>query len=290
MTFDVPYFWPAEGALLDLGSLTALADAPGRLLDAFMSMSLSHSGGLVLDGLDLVGDLQASGPPGTRRPNAQAAGATVTPGTVILRDADGRRYVLRVPEPIEAVWPDSMGSGVRGALVMKLDVLPGPGASGLATARRTLRPRLGFAALDRLGDPDLLPLAVAVGNGRDWATDLARVWQPEHDAIRTLLKKLDQIEQMVWRAEPEGSVWDRGILGRNWVRYQTVAACALQVARMSLETRPTTTIDRVRLLGALRRQLAGSVERAATELLQVIGPAESAGPYRDALQLPVGTA
>jgi hypothetical protein len=105
-----------------------------------------------------------------------------------------------------------------------------------------------------------------------------------------LVRRLDQIEQMVWRAEPEGSVWDRGILGRNWVRYQTVAASALQVGRMSLETRPTTTLDRVRLLGALRRQLAQSVERAATELIQVIGPAESAGPYRDALQLPAGPA
>ena len=38
--------------------------------------------------------------------------------------------------------------------------------------------------------------------------------------------------------------------------------------------------DKVRLLDALYDQLHGSVERAATELLQMIGPAEGAGPYR----------
>jgi hypothetical protein len=277
------HFWPHEGALLDLGSLVAIPAGPARLLDAFLRVTLPGGNGVILDGLELVGDLQPSGPPGTRRPEAHSPGATVTPGTVLLTDASGGRFVVTVDAPLESRWPDSTGSGVRGALVLKLDLLPGATAGGLSAAHRVVRPRMGFAALDRLGDPDLLPIAVAVGNGRDWATDYARYWQPEHDAVRSLVRRIDQIEQTIWRAEPEGSVWDRGVLGRNWVRYQTVAAAAVQATRISLETRATSTLDRVRLLGALRRQLAGSVERAATELLQVIGPVESAGPYREAV-------
>jgi hypothetical protein len=96
----------------------------------------------------------------------------------------------------------------------------------------------------------------------------------------TIAKRFEELERTVWRAEPEGSVWDRQVLGRNWVRYQTVAASALQAAKLSLVSRATTTLDRVRVLDALFEALHGSVERAATELLQMVAAADSAGPYR----------
>ena len=131
-----------------------------------------------------------------------------------------------------------------------------------------------------MNQPFLLPLAASVGNGQDWATDLQRIWQPEHPAIQIILKKFEKIEQTVWKAEPEGSVWDRQVLGRNWVRYQTVAASALQAARLIIQSRAATTLDRVRLLSSLFNQLHMSVETSANELLQIIGPPEGAGPYR----------
>jgi hypothetical protein len=75
-------------------------------------------------------------------------------------------------------------------------------------------------------------------------------------------------------------VWDRQVLGRNWVWYQTVGASALQAAKMSLQSRATSTLDRVRILNALFESLHSSVERAATDLLTAVGAGDGGGPYR----------
>jgi hypothetical protein len=48
---------------------------------------------------------------------------------------------------------------------------------------------------------------------------------------------------------------------------------------MVLAAKATTTIDRVRVLNGLFEQLNISVERAATELLQLIGAEGGSGPY-----------
>ena len=101
--------------------------------------------------------------------------------------------------------------------------------------------------------------------------------------IGLLLKRFEKLERTVWQAEPEGGVWDREVLGKNWFRYQTVGAAALQAARAMLMSYPTTTMDRVRLLKTLRDQLHNSVEQASTELLQLIGSRDAAGPYIDVL-------
>jgi len=69
------------------------------------------------------------------------------------------------------------------------------------------------------------------------------------------------------------------VIGRNWFGYQTVAAAALQSARSVMMSRATTTRDRVRLLKGLREQLSMSVDEVATQLLQLIGAREGAGPY-----------
>ena len=79
--------------------------------------------------------------------------------------------------------------------------------------------------------------------------------------------------------EPEGGVWDREVIGKNWFRYQTVGASALQSTRAMLMTYPSTTQDRVRLLKTLHEQLQNSVEQASTELLQLIGSRDGGGPY-----------
>ena len=90
--------------------------------------------------------------------------------------------------------------------------------------------QLGFLKPDAPESAHLLPLARASGNSQDWTTDLARILQPEHPAIRQLLKRFERLEETVWNAEPEGAVWDRQVFGRSWVRYQTVASAAIQFA------------------------------------------------------------
>jgi hypothetical protein len=274
-----PRFAPRDGALLDLGSLDALAAVPDRLLRAWAGVLCPGQPGLVLEGLDLDDPLSAVGPPGTRRPDSAGAGLTLSPGRVLLVDGDGTHIVLSVPRPVFAAWPTRAGAGVEGALVLRARRAPAA-EPGVQVAREDVFAEVGFVRADEATRPGLLVLAAALGNGRDWITDLHRVWAPEHPAVALVERRLDDIERLIWKAEPEGSVWDRQVIGRNWVRYQTMAAAALQAARQSLRSRTMTTAERVRLFAALRDQLAASVQPAATALLQLFRPADGAGPYR----------
>jgi hypothetical protein len=272
-------FRPSEGAVLDLDSLQAIAASSDRLLTAYLDARWPGISGLVLNGLEMDGDWASGGPPGTRRPDSQSTGVRISPGSAIVTSRDGRKFMLRVEEELRVRWPTRAGSAVRGVLVLLPEVAPARIKGGLVVARETVRAQLGFVE-PRLADrPYYLPVAAAVGNGQDWATDIRRIWQPEHEAVNLLLKRFERLEQSVWRAEPQGAVWDRQVIGRNWTRYQTVAAAALQSARSVLMSRSTTTLDRVRLLKGLREQLNMSVDEVATQLLQLVGSREGAGPY-----------
>lgn len=275
----IDVFRPVEGAILDLASLESVADANDRFLGALLEITSPTSSGLVLSGLELEGDWSAVGPPGTVRPDAKSEGALISPGTAILTGRDGRRFLLNIEEPLFTKWPTRAGSAVQGVLVLVPEVDQESPQGALAVARERVRLVMGFVKPAVAHEPWVLALAASLGNDRDWITDLDRLLQPEHDAIQSLLKRFESLERLVWRAEPEGSVWERQVLGRNWVRYQTMAAASLQAARMSLQARATTTADRVRLLNGLFDQLHISVERAATELLQVVGAEDGAGPY-----------
>ena len=280
----VDLFRPAEGALLDLDSLLAIADAPVRILEGWQRAIWPGATSLVLEGLEPKGGVWSpNGPPGTVTPPSGASGLTISPGAALITDRAGRRQLVVIPEELSAPWPTSAGAAVRGILVLSPKVEPPENAEGLHLARERLRVELGFARPDQIDQPHLVPLASALGNGRDWATDLRRIWQPEHAEVRRLLNTVAALEETVWRADPEGSGWERSVLGRQWARYQTVAAAALQAARMQLETHAMTTLQRVRLLRTLRRQLQGSVERTAQDLVQAIGTADVAGPYRAVL-------
>ena len=279
-------FRPREGAVLDLASLEAIAAAPGELLGGWLAARWPGATGLVLQGMDLVGELSPGGPPGAVRPEAGGGAAMVSAGRAVVSGRDGQLHVVTLPEPAVVPWPDASGPRVRGALVLHVGQAVTSTREGLAVARERLVLQIGFVRPEHADQPHLLPLARAVGNGQDWATDLARVWQPEHPAVRALLKRFERLEHSVWQAEPEGSVWDRQVLGRSWVRYQTIAAAALQASRIQLATRAMSTLERVRLLTELKTQLERSVERVATELLQLIGPVESAGPYRQVVGQP----
>lgn len=278
------WFRPRDGAVLDLQSLSAVADLPDRLLGAWMDSMWPDAPGLILKGLEIEGQLSAEGPPGSRRPDGESAGITVTPGTAIVSDRDHNRYLVHVHERLTVGWPNVKGARVRGVMVLRLYVDGQKDFPGVQPARHEVGVELGFVRIDKADRPDLLPVAESVGNGRDWSTDLRRLWHPEHPAVAQILGHFDNLEQIVWRAEPQGNVWSNEVFGRSWVRYQTMAVAAIQASRQALETRSMTTAERVRVFTALHRQLARSVEPAATELLQLFRPIEGAGPYRKVLQ------
>ncbi|MBO85738.1 MAG: hypothetical protein CL927_10290 [Deltaproteobacteria bacterium] len=272
-------FAPRDGALLDLESLQSLEAIPGRVFEAWASIMSPEGPGLILEGLEPEAPLAAIGPPGTRRPDSTATGLRLTAGRVLMRDVQGRYDLIEVPQPTFVAWPTTSGARVTGALVLKVDRKRASAPGGLQVAREEITVQLGFVRPGSEAHPGLFPLAMAFGNGKDWITDIHRAWSPEHPVVQHLERRLDEIERLIWRAEPEGSVWDRQVLGRNWVRYQTMAAASLQSVRVMLRTRTLTTTERVRLFVALRDQLGRSVQSAGTALVQFFRPAESAGPY-----------
>lgn len=275
-----PLFSPREGAVLDLQSLRTLADGTSEAHGAALLARWPGAPGLVLTGFDIDGDPAPAGPPGTVRPDGLVPHVTVRPGRALVRGRDGRLHLVGLDAPVGVPWPDASGPRVRATLVLYASHTPEVGPNGLAVARERLVVQLGFLPPDRPEPESALPLARAIGNAQDWTTDIARVLAPDHPGIRQLLKRLERLEETVWNTEPEGAVWDRQVFGRSWVRYQTVACAALQAATLELGTHALTTLDRARLLATLRRQLERSVERAATELLQVLAPSEATGPYR----------
>lgn len=272
-------FAPRDGALLDLESLDAIASMPHHLLTAWAGVLHPRSPGVVLEGLEPEAPLSAVGPPGTRRPDSNATGLRLSPGRFLLRDAEDRWLQVEVREPLHAEWPNRSRSAVEGTLVARIERRPESAPGGLQVAREAVSVEVGFVRPGTGHPKGLLPLASALGNNKDWITDIHRVWAPDHAAVVHVERKLDDIERLVWQATPEGSVWNRQVLGRNWVRYQTMAAASLQAARLALRTRTMTTTERVRLFVALRDQLARSVQPAATALLQFFRPSDGAGPY-----------
>lgn len=273
-------FRPVEGAVLDLESLRTLSAIGADAHAAWLRSRWPGANGLVLEGFELDGDPAPVGPPGTVRPDGLVAHATVRPGRALVSGRDGGLYAVTLDAPLSVPWPDASGPRVRGTLLLYATHEPASGPRGVAVSREVLHVQVGFLPADVPEPAYALPLARAIGNSQDWTTDLARILQPEHPAIQQLLKRLERLEETVWNAEPEGAVWDRQVFGRSWVRYQTVAAAAIEAAILELSTHAFTTLERARLLAGLRRQLERSVERAATELLQIVAPSEHTGPYR----------
>src|SRR5687768_7663455 len=117
-------FRPAEGAVLDLDSLRAIADTSDRLLSAYIDSRWPGITGLALDGLEMDGHWASGGPPGSRRPDSQSTGVRVSPGSAIVTGRDNRKYMLHVAEELRVTWPTRAGSAVRGVLVLVPDIQP----------------------------------------------------------------------------------------------------------------------------------------------------------------------
>jgi hypothetical protein len=276
-TFEI--FRPKEGSLLDHQSLQSISNMPDELLTAYLDALAPGTTSMILDGLEMAGEWASGGPPGTKRPDPQTSGIRISSGSAIVTDKEGHKYLVSIQDELYIPWPNRSGAAVQAALVLVPEVSSVEISGGITVAREQVRARIGFVDKELMDRSYYLPLASSVGNGQDWATDHCRIYRPSHEVVNLLIKRFERLERTVWQAEPEGGVWDREVLGKNWFRYQTVGAAALQSARALLMTYPTTTMDRVNLLKTLRTQLEGSVEQAANELLQLIGSRDGAGPY-----------
>ena len=60
----IPCFRPTEDSILDHHSLQAIADAPDRLLTAYLDSLYPGTSSMVLHGLEMQGELASGGPPG----------------------------------------------------------------------------------------------------------------------------------------------------------------------------------------------------------------------------------
>jgi hypothetical protein len=278
-------FRPRDGALLDLDSLVAISQAPGQVLQAQLLARWPGATSLVLEGLQISG-AEVEGPPGTRRPDSTRDSVLVSPGAAIVTGPDGLPTLVQLRREESVPWPvPKLGSAVAGVLALLVEEQPESAAGGLTVARSRLRVRLGFAKLEQASAPHILPLARSIGNSRDWATDIRRLVVPEDPIVQGLIAQAKKLEGRVWDADPKGAVWDNAVMGRHWVRYQTVAVAALQSAAMQLHCTAMTTQERVRLLTHLRRQLRDSVEEAADILGNQLGRPEYADAYRSVVEL-----
>lgn len=300
-------FAPAEGAVLDLASLDAIARAPSQLLRAWLASldlkdprdGLPALPGLVLEGLEPEGTFVALAPvkegaaaaarlPGSPGSMVVTPGPdglvhlTIRPGRALVSTAEGTLHLVEVPEPLRGPQPlssDHLKSPILAVLDVNRPNAPAEGLPAGLPARATLGPRLRFVRLDK-APPHALPLALYTPDTGSWATDLRRLWPVGHPLVRNLSQALDDLLLHVWACRPGGDAFARAVLGQDWVRYQVTATAALVAAQQSLTTRPMGTLERVRLLEQLLRQLQGSVESAATRLSQVLGGAAAQGPYK----------
>jgi hypothetical protein len=265
-------FRPKEGAVLDQDSLQSIADIPNRMLSVYLDSLAPNTPNIILQGLEISGGWSSGGPPCV----------VLEPGSAVLRNEQGEAILIEIKERQYIEWPTNNGPKVYAALVLTPEVETVELAGGVVVARDKVCAKIGFVDVPLITKSQYLPLAVAIGNQKDWATDFRRIYHPSHDVINILLKRFEDLERSVWKAEPEGNAWGAEVLGKNWFRYQTVAASALQATRSMLMTFPTTTMDRVSMLSTLRKQLE-VVQEVSTELLQLIGSRDGAGPYADVL-------
>ena len=275
-------FTAADGALVDLEGLQAIASAPHRVLDAVLTGISPTTGGMIVSGLELEGrpmiwSVQLRQEEDVRQIDIQARGLTrpnkefqISEGTAVVADAHGNRHIINIEEPMR---PENRPDA-DSALVLEVELSESGGF-----ARQEVSPKLVFVPTDQAWRPGRVLLAMQSGN-QAWATDLNRLYQPDHPVITNILTLLEYLEHVVWDSDRHGWAWQRRQQGREWSRYQTSATLALQATRTGLMAHSTTTMDRIRLLRNLLYELRRSIENAESSMLKWLGEVSGSDPYR----------
>jgi hypothetical protein len=275
-------FAAADGALVDLKGLQAIAAAPHRVLDAVLTGISPTTSGMIVSGLELEGrpmiwSVQLRQEEEVRQVDIEARGLTrpnkefqISEGTAVVADAQGRRHVINIDTPMR---PENRPAA-SSALVLEVEL-----SDSGEFARQEVRPRLRFVPIAEAWQPGRLVVAMQSSN-QAWATDLNRLYQPDHPVITNILALLEYLEHVVWDSDRHGWPWQRRQQGREWSRYQTTATLALQATRTGLMTQSTTTMDRVRLLRNLLYELRRSIENAENSLVKWLGERSGPDPYQ----------
>lgn len=278
-------FTAADGALVDLEGLQAIADAPHRVVDAMLTGISPTATGMITSGLELEGQamiwsVQRRQEDEIRQIDIQARGLIrpgkdfqVSEGTAIVTDAHGSRHVVTIEHPVR---PENRPSA-NSALVLEIEL-----ADSGEFARKGVTPRLRFVPLSEAGEPGRVMIAAPAGT-QAWATDINRLYQPTHPVIEHILMLLDYLEHVVWDSDRHGWAWQRRQQGREWSRYQTTATLALQATRTCLMSQATSTVERVRLLRNLIYELRRSIENAESSIVKWLGETTGPDPYRAAV-------
>ncbi|MFT5679948.1 MAG: hypothetical protein ACI8RZ_000853 [Myxococcota bacterium] len=278
-------FTAADGALVDLEGLEAIAASPHRVVDAMLTGISPTATGMIVSGLELEGNpmiwsVQLRQEEEVRQVDIHARGLTrpskdfqISEGSAIVTDAEGKRHVVTIEHPMR---PENRPSATS-ALVLEIELVD----SG-EFARKEVHPRLRFVPLSQAGEPGRVIIASPAGS-QAWATDINRLYQPSHPVILNFLILLDYLEHVVWDSDRHGWAWQRRQQGREWSRYQTTATLALQATRTCLMSQATSTTERVRLLRNLIYELRRSIENAESSIVKWLGETSGPDPYRAAV-------
>jgi len=275
-------FTAADGALVDLEGLQAIAAAPHRVVDAMLTGISPTSTGLIFSGLELEGQpmiwsVQLRQEDSVRQVDIQARGLVrpgkdfqISEGAAIVTDEHGKRHVVQIEHPMR---PENRSTATS-ALVLEVELVDAG-----EFARKEVRPRLRFVPLSEARAANRVLIAIPAGN-QAWAMDINRLYQPDHPVIQNILMLLEYLEHVVWDSDRHGWAWLRRQQGREWSRYQTTATLAMQATRTCLMIQATSTLDRIRLLRNLIYELRRSIENAETSLVKWLGETSGPDPYR----------
>ena len=75
-------------------------------------------------------------------------------------------------------------------------------------ARQEVSPRLRFVPIDEAWQPGRVLIAMQ-SSSQAWATDLNRLYQPDHPVITNILSLLEYLEHVVWDSDRHGWAWQR---------------------------------------------------------------------------------
>ena len=81
-------FRPDDSTIIDHLSWRAIETVPDRLLTGYLELHAAWRGGVILRGLEMVGEWASGGSPGTKRPDSQASGVRVSPGAAVVSDKE----------------------------------------------------------------------------------------------------------------------------------------------------------------------------------------------------------
>lgn len=270
-------FVPKSGAVVDLIGLKSIEKISSVCLDGYLQTGWSKTASLILDGLEPSGKRPKKGPPGIMQFSLQ--NFTISPGKAVLptENSPNNSYVVEIKEPQVIQLEEPNSSKVMRGLIMRFHQRR-RSEEGREFASEVLSPVVDVIPYDLVDKSKMVVLARELAPSI-WATDVQRLFHPEHVVVQSIVQFFDHLEDVIWNSDRHGQAWQVQTLGREWKTYQTKASVSVTAARMVLSARPSTTPDRVRCLTNLHWQLQRTVDDAAKALEKWMGVVEAAGEY-----------